>query len=94
MSLETYDFRLTHLLISFSFAICVMSSLHGNVGDPRVNGEFPSQTASNTGFDIFYGNKTNLRIAGDLRGRGPCDVPVIEKPLLTYHSLGPLPIEI
>ena len=34
-----------------------MSSLYGNVRDPRVNGEFQSQMANNTGFDIFfYGN--------------------------------------
>ena len=68
-----------------------MSSLHGNVRDPRVNGEFQSQRASNTG---FYGNLTNIRIAGDLRDRGACDVPVIELPLLTYHSLDPLAIDI
>ena len=72
-----------------------MASLHGNVRDPRINGEFPSQRASNTGFDIFFhGNYTNIRIAGDLRGRGACDVPVIEKPLLTDHSLDPLAIDI
>ena len=32
----------------------LVSSLHGNVRDPRVNGEFQSQRASNTGFDIFF----------------------------------------
>ena len=62
------SFALPTLLISFSFPIRVMSSLPGNVRDPRVNGEFQSQRASNTGFDIFfYGNLTNIRIAGDLR---------------------------
>ena len=72
-----------------------MTSLHGNVRDPWVNGEFPSQRASNAGFDIFfYGNQTNILIAGDLRGWGACDVPVIEKLLLTYLSLGPLAIDI
>ena len=88
------SFALPTLLISFSFPIRVMSSLPGNVRDPRVNGEFQSQRASNTGFDIFfYGNLTNIRIAGDLRDPGACDIPVIEKPLLTYHSLDPLAID-
>ena len=63
--------------------------------NPRVNGEFPSQRATIVGFDtFFFGNETNIRIAGDLRGRGACYVPVIEKPLLTYHSLDPLAIDI
>ena len=71
-----------------------MSLLRGNVREPRVNGEFQSQRASNTGFDILlYGNYTSIRNAGDLRGRGTCDVPVIEKPLLTYHSLDTLAID-
>ena len=74
-----------------------MTSLNGNifrltgplcgestVGNPPVTVGFPSQRASNAGFDVFFDVSLNKRLhkqlsAGDLRRHdGHCDVTVME----------------
>ena len=52
--------------LSFALPTLLMSSLHGNVRDPRVNGEFQSQRANNTGFAILF-----------MVTKQTCELPVI-----------------